>query len=128
MTNDLWFTKEDRQKNLDRVTFVASLLEKHWVWILASFVSPYIENREKIRSQIPNFIEVFVNAPLEICEERDVKWLYQKARQWVIENFTWISDPYEDPQNPEITIHTDKYSIQECVQQVYDYIKNNNYL
>ena len=128
ITKDLWFTKEDREENIRRITFVAGLLSKHGVWVLATFISPYISMREYVRSNTTNFIEVFVNAPLNICEDRDVKGLYAKARTWEIKNFTGISDPYEAPETPEIEVRTDLCSIDEWVEQVIKYLEENKYI
>ena len=107
ITRDLWFSKADREENIKRITFVAWLLSQHGVGVLATFISPYVQMRQYVRDNTTNFIEVFVNAPLSVCEDRDVKWLYAKARTWEIENFTWISDPYEAPTDPEIEVRTD---------------------
>ena len=128
LCQDLGFSKEDRDVNLDRASFVAGLLSKHGVLTLASFISPYESQREKLRKNIPNFIEVFVNTPLEVCEERDVKGLYKKARAGEIESFTGISDPYEPPQNPEIEIKTPTCPIDEAVEIIIDYLLENGYL
>lgn len=128
LTKDLWFSKQDREENIKRITFVAWLLTKHWVWVLATFISPYVNLRKYVRDNTTNFIEVFVNAPLNICEDRDVKGLYAKARKWEIENFTGISDPYETPENPEIEVRTDLCSIQEWVNQVIAYLQEHNYI
>ena len=97
LTKDLGFTKEDRDNNIERVTFVAKLLTRNGVAVLASFISPYREVRARSREEIGNFIEVYCKAPLEVLIERDVKGLYTKALRGEIENFTGISDPYEDP-------------------------------
>src|SRR3989338_3766570 len=92
LTRDLGFSKEDRDKNIERVTFVAKLLSRNEVGVIASFISPYQETRDIIRRETTNFIEVFIHAPLEVCEERDVKGMYKLAREGKIENFTGISD------------------------------------
>lgn len=128
ITKDLWFTKEDREENIRRITFVAWLLSKHGVGVLATFISPYVKMREYVKNHTTNFIEVFVNAPLNVCEDRDVKWLYKKARDWEIKNFTWISDPYEAPESPEIEVRTDVCSIEEGVDQVIKYLLENEYI
>lgn len=122
LTKDLGFSKEDRQTNLGRVRFVAQLLSRNGVGVVSSFISPYAEDRNQIRTQTTNFIEVFVNAPLEVCESRDVKGLYQKARTGEIKEFTGISDPYETPLNPEIELRTDLEEIDESAQKVIDYL------
>lgn len=127
LTKDLWFTKEDRQKNLERVSFVAKLLSRNNIWVIASFISPYKQDRQEIKKSTTNFIEVYIATPLEICEKRDVKWLYKKARTGKINNFTWISDPYEIPTNPDIEIKTQNQTIEESVNQLYNYLINNWY-
>ena len=128
LTSDLGFTKEDRDTNIERVSFVAKLLSRNGISVLASFISPYQERRNKTREMVTNFIEVFVNCPIKVCEERDVKGLYEKARKGEIDNFTGISDPYEAPEDPEITLNTHEESIGESVQIVIDYLEDNDYL
>lgn len=125
LTKDLWFSREDRKKNLERVTFVAKLLSRNNIWVVSAFISPYKEDRDFVKEHTKNFIEVYVNAPLSTCEERDVKWLYKKARSWEILNFTWISDPYEEPVNPDIEVRTDLESIEESSQKVITYLEEN---
>ncbi len=87
---DLGFSKNDRQINLSRAGYVAELLSKNGVGVIASFISPYEEDRQKIRIQTNNYIEIFVDTPLLVCEKRDVKGMYQKARAWIIKEFTGI--------------------------------------
>ncbi len=128
LTSDLGFTKEDRDTNIERNSFVAELLSRNGVGVLASFISPYRERRNKTREMVTNFIEVFVECPVEVCEERDVKGLYEKARKGEIDNFTGISDPYEEPEDPEITLKTHEESIDESVQKVLDYMEDNGYV
>ena len=118
LTKGLGFSKEDRDENIRRVGFVANLLTRNQVIVLVSAISPYHEIREEVRQQIGNFVEVYVNAPLEVCEERDVKGLYRKARAGEIKNFTGIDDPYEPPQNPEVECRTDLESVEESVSKV----------
>jgi len=113
LTRDLGFTKEDRDKNIERVTFVAKLLTRNGVATLCSFISPYRAVRARSRAEIGNFVEVYCECSLETCIERDVKGLYKKAINGEIENFTGISDPYEPPENPEIVVHTDRETIEE---------------
>jgi len=113
LTRDLGFSKEDRDKNIERVTFVAKLLTRNGVITLCSFISPYREVRARSRAEIGNFIEIYCDCPLETCIKRDVKGLYNKALKGEIENFTGISDPYEPPENPEIVVHTDRETIEE---------------
>lgn len=118
LTKGLGFSKEDRDENIRRVGFVANLLTRNQVIVLVSAISPYQEIREEVRQRIGNFVEVYVNAPLEVCEERDVKGLYRKARSGEIKNFTGIDDPYESPQNPEVECRTDLESVEESVSKV----------
>src|SRR5215510_1373827 len=93
LTRDLGFSKEDRDKNIERVSFVAKLLSRNGVGVVASFISPYKEARQKVRQETTNFIEVFVDAPLEVCAKRDVKGMYAKAFKGQIKNFTGVDDP-----------------------------------
>jgi len=131
LTKDLGFSKEDRDKNIERVTFVAKLLARNGVIVLASFISPYRQRRRKTRKEIEEsakFVEVFCRCPVEICEKRDAKGLYQKARRGEIENFTGISDPYEEPENPEIIIDTHKDDIDTCVQKIINFLNQKKFL
>ena len=128
LTKDLGFTKEDRDENITRNSFVAKLLTDNDIVTLCSFISPYQETRNEVREYIGDFIEVFVNAPLEVCEERDVKGLYQQAREGKIDNFTGISDPYQPPQDPEIELRTDKEEVTESAAKVIRYLEENNYI
>ncbi len=112
------FSKEDRDRHVKRVGFLASILEKNGVIVLASFISPYKESRNFVRNLCKNFKEVHVATPLEECEKRDVKGLYEKARKGEITQFTGIDDPYEEPENPEIKVNTTGQSVEESVQYV----------
>lgn len=127
LTKDLGFTKEDRDKNIERVTFVAKLLSRNGVATIVSFISPYIEKRDTARKETTNFIEVFVKCPLDVLVERDVKGLYKKAIAGELENFTGVSDPYEDPPNPEIIVETDKETLEESVRNVMQYLEENGF-
>lgn len=115
LTRDLGFSKEDRDMNIERITFVSKLLSRNNVATLVTFVSPYIAARDNARKECTNFVEAFVDAPLEACEERDVKGMYKKARQGIIKDFTGIDDPYENPPNPEIVLATHKETLEESV-------------
>ncbi len=112
------FTRPDRDSHVRRVGFLASRLESHGVIVVASFVSPYKDSRDAVRAMCGSFIEVFVDTPLEVCEQRDVKGLYAKARSGEIANFTGISDPYEAPVRAEVVIDTTKMSVEESVAKV----------
>jgi adenylyl-sulfate kinase len=128
LTKDLGFTKEDRDTNIERVTFVAKLLTRNGVAVLCSFISPYRQRRAKSRTEIGNFVECYVECPLEVCIERDVKGLYQRAIAGEIENFTGVSDPYELPENPEIVVHTAQQTIEESVAEIIRCLKELGYL
>lgn len=128
LTRDLGFSKEDRDKNIERVTFVAKLLSRNNVAVLASFISPYAETRAMVRRETTNFIEVFVDAPLEVCAGRDVKGMYAKAFAGEIKNFTGVSDPYEAPQNPEIHIRTDLETVEESTQKLLAWLEEHQFI
>lgn len=118
LTRDLGFTKEDRDKNIERVTFVAKLLSRNGVGCVCSFISPYQAVRDMVRANTTNFLEVYVDAPLEVVIDRDVKGLYKKALNGEIPNFTGISDPFEAPENPDIHVRTDQQTPEESAQYV----------
>ncbi|MEB3310796.1 MAG: adenylyl-sulfate kinase [Snowella sp.] len=128
LTKGLGFSKEDRDENIRRIGFVANLLTRHGVIVLVSAISPYREIREEVRGKIGDFVEVFVNAPLAVCEGRDVKGLYAKARQGEIKGFTGIDDPYEAPTNPEVECRTDLESLEESVDKVWNKLVELGYL
>jgi len=128
LTRDLGFSKEDRDKNIERVTFVAKLLTRNGVAVLSSFISPYRERRNLSRQEIGEFIEVYVECPLEVCAQRDVKGMYAKALAGEIENFTGVSDPYEEPENPEIVCHTAQETLEESVAKVVAYLEGQGYI
>ncbi len=125
LTRDLGFSKEDRDKNIERVTFVAKLLSRNAVGVIASFISPYREARHNVRRETTNFIEVYVNAPLDVCAARDVKGLYKKALAGELKNFTGVDDPYEAPETPEITLHTDRETVSESVTRIISYLETH---
>ena len=128
LTRDLGFSKEDRDMNIERVTFVAKLLTRNNVIVLATFVSPYIDRRQKTREEIENYIEVYVKASVEECIKRDVKGMYKKALAGEIKNFTGVDDPYEAPPTPEIIVDTDNETIEESVNKVQEYLEKQGYI
>lgn len=128
LTRGLGFSKEDRDENIRRIGFVAHLLTRNGVIVLVSAISPYRRIREEVRQRIENFIEVHVNAPLEVCEQRDVKGLYEKARAGEIKHFTGIDDPYEAPINPEVECRTDLETLEESVTKVLVSLAERGYL
>jgi len=128
LTRDLGFTKEDRNKNIERVTFVAKLLTRNGVIVICSFISPYRARRAKSRQEIGEFIEVYVECPVETCAERDVKGLYAQAFAGEIENFTGVSDPYEPPEDSEIVCHTAEETVEESVAKIVAYLEEHGYV
>lgn len=120
LNQDLGFDEKGRIENIRRIAEVAKLMNDAGLIVLTAFISPYESDREKAREIIgaENFIEVYVNTPLEVCEERDVKGLYKKAREGKIPNFTGISSPYEEPQNPSVVIDTSKVSLEQAVEEI----------
>lgn len=117
---DLSFSEEDRIENIRRIGFIADMLSRHGVIVLVAAISPFRSIRNEIREKIGNFIEVFVSAPLEICEQRDPKGLYQKARKGLISNFTGIDSPYEEPLDPDLLLDTNQESIQQSISRVLE--------
>ena len=128
LSKGLTFSKEDRDINIRRIGFVAHLLSRNGVVAITAAISPYKAIRNEIREMYDNFIEVYINAPLEVCEQGDVKGLYAKARSGEIKNFTGIDDPYEPPDNPEITCCTDQESLDESVAHVISSLEKLGYL
>lgn len=119
LTRDLGFSKVDRDENIYRIGFVAHLLCRNGVYVLVAAISPYADARQKVREMIGrNFLEIYVNSPLAVCEARDVKGLYKKARAGEIKHFTGIDDPYEPPTNPDLECRTDRETIEESVRKV----------
>lgn len=118
LTKGLGFSKEDRDENIRRIGFVAHLLARNGVIVLVSAISPYRAIRDEIRAKGSPFVEVFVNAPVHICEQRDVKGLYKKARAGEIRGFTGVDDPYEEPLSPEVECRTDIETVDQSVAKV----------
>jgi adenylylsulfate kinase len=128
LTRGLGFSKADRDENIRRIGFVANLLTRNGVIVLVSAISPYRSIRDEVRQKIGNFVEVYVNAPLNVCEERDVKGLYKKARAGEIKQFTGIDDPYEPPLTPEVECYTDQESLEESTAKVLATLRDLGYL
>ena len=126
LSADLGFSIEDRHENIRRVGETSKLLIEAGVISLTAFISPLREDRNKVRALVGegDFIEIYCDARLEVCESRDVKGLYQKARAGLISDFTGISSPYEAPLNPELVIKTGEISLEECAKVVLDYLKS----
>jgi adenylylsulfate kinase len=128
LTKGLGFSKEDRDENIRRIGFVSHLLTRNGVIVIVSAISPYRQMREEVREKIGDFVEVFVNAPLAVCEGRDVKGLYKRARAGEIKSFTGIDDPYEPPLHPEVECRTDLETLEESVAKVWTKLQELGYL
>ena len=126
LCGDLGFTEDDRKENIRRIGNVAKLFLEAGVIVLTAFISPFRSDRRLVRNMVHpgEFLEIFCDASVNICEQRDVKGLYQKARKGEIKNFTGISSPYETPSNPELTLDTGTLPLSECVDQVIDLLKS----
>jgi len=120
LCGDLGFSNEDRIENIRRVGEVAKLFMEAGIIVLTAFISPFRSDRERVRGMVEHgdFIEIYCDSSIEVCETRDVKGLYKKARAGQIAEFTGISSPYEVPENPEITVRTGTVELEVCVQQV----------
>ena len=130
LNKNLGFTPEDRKENIRRIGEVAKLFVDAGLIAMTAFISPYKEDRESARKLLKEeeFIEVFVKCPLPVCEQRDPKGIYRKAKAGQINEFTGVSAPYEEPQNPEIVLETDKMSLDECIASLLDYLVKNEYI
>jgi len=121
----LGFSRQDRDTNIARIGYVANKLAKHGVAVLVAAISPYRQARDQVRAQVDSFVEVHVAAPVSTCAQRDPKGLYAKALAGEITNFTGVSDPYQAPLDPEITLHTDTQSVDDSVHQVLTWLEAN---
>jgi adenylylsulfate kinase len=128
LSKGLGFSKEDRCENTRRIGFVAELLSKNGICVIVSAISPYTSARDEVRNRISNFVEVYIKCSLEECERRDCKGLYKKARSGEILHFTGISDPYEEPVNPEIICDTENHGITESVDMVWEGLRRLGYV
>jgi adenylylsulfate kinase len=124
LNKNLGFSPEDREENIRRIGEVAKLFRDAGVINMTAFISPYIQDRQLARGlgAPEDFIEVFVDCPVEVCEARDPKGMYKKAREGAIKEFTGVSAPYEAPENPEIRLRTDELSVEQCVQRILEYL------
>jgi adenylylsulfate kinase len=124
LSKGLGFSKEDRDTNIRRIAFVANLLSRNGVPVITAAISPYREIRDEARQMMDGrFIEAYVKASVEVCEERDVKGLYAKARSGEIKEFTGVSDPYEPPENPELVLDTEHQTPEESAQQIIAFLE-----
>jgi adenylylsulfate kinase len=126
LNKDLGFDETSRQENIRRIGEVAKLMVDAGVIVLTAFISPFRSDRQLVREllQADEYVEVFVNCPLEICEQRDVKGLYQKARAGMIKNFTGIDSPFEAPASPEVEVETNVLSLEESMEKVFQAIQD----
>jgi adenylyl-sulfate kinase len=122
LSNELGFSKGDRDENVRRIGYIAELLAKHDVIAVVSAIAPNREARDAVRTRIADFVEVYVNAPIEVCEARDVKGLYRKARSGQLAGFTGIDQPYEAPLHPEVECRTDRETVEESVTKILSHI------
>jgi adenylylsulfate kinase len=128
LNKDLGFSDADRTENIRRIGEVSKLFVDSGQVVLTAFISPFIADRELVRSLLEKdeFIEIYVQCPLEECEKRDPKGLYDKARKGLIKDFTGINSPYEEPLQPELVVNTSEYSVTECVEQIINYLSSRN--
>jgi len=128
LCKDLGFSDEDRTENIRRIGEVSKLMMEASVIVLTAFISPFTKDRRIVRELVSEgeFIEVFCDAPLEVCESRDVKGLYKKARSGEIPEFTGITSPYETPENPELYLQTNILSVDECLEKLFRYLKEHS--
>ena len=128
LTKGLGFSREDREENIRRIAYVAKLLTDIGGVVVVAAISPYLKSREEARREIKNFVEVYVQCPLNICIDRDPKGLYAKATRGEITNFTGISDPYEEPKHPDIVIETDKEQPEKCLENILKQLQKRHLL
>lgn len=130
INNNLGFSMEDREENIRRIAEIAKLYVHSGIICIVSFISPTLAIRELARERISaaDFLEVYVNAPLEVCEQRDVKGLYEKARRGELKGFTGIDSPYEAPLDPALELRTDRQSPLACVQEIYELLLSGGWL
>jgi len=128
LTRDLGFSDEDRRMNIERVTFVAKLLTRNGVAVLASFISPFNDIRAYSRKEIGTYVLVYVKCPIDVCEQRDVKGMYAKAKAGEIKKFTGIDSPFEEPNSADITVDTSKQTIEESKKIILNSLDNMGYL
>jgi len=123
ISKDLGFSKKDRDKNIERVTYIARMLSNHGVNVIVAFVSPYRAMRRFARKICPNFAEVYLKCSLEECKRRDTKGMYKKALRGEIEDFTGVQDPYEEPQRPEVVLKTDIHTLEKSLLRLVNFLE-----
>lgn len=128
LTKGLNFSKEDRMENAQRIAYVANILARHGILVIVAAILPYQELRNIIRKEVKNYIEVFTDCPLEVCEARDKKGMYKKARIGKIQHFTGVSDPYEVPTNPDLILKTSEESESHSLLRIMKFLTKNGYI
>lgn len=128
ISKDLGFSKKDRDINIERLSYVAQMLSNNGVIVVSAFVSPYRKMRNFTRGLCDNFVEVHLDCSIEECKRRDVKGMYAKALKGEIKDFTGVQDPYEEPENPEITVYTENESLEESFKKIVDYLKSKKFI
>ena len=128
LSKGLGFSREDRDTNIRRIGFVAKLLTRNEVAVVVAAISPYSDIRDEVRREIGTFVEVYVKCPLEQLIQRDVKGLYERALRGEVTQFTGVSDPYEEPSNPEVTVETDRETIEQSVAKIMDALERLGYV
>jgi adenylylsulfate kinase len=123
LTKGLGFSKEDRDENIRRIGYVCHLLSRNGVIAIGAAISPYRAIRDELRQSISCFVEIYVHCPLEVCMHRDCKGMYKRALAGELKNFTGVSDPYEEPVQPELVLHTDQESPEQSAEKVLDYLR-----
>ena len=130
INSNLGFSRDDRKENLRRIAELAKLMVDAGIVVLAAFISPYREDREFVRDHIgkENFFEIYVKCPAEVCEKRDPKGQYVKARKGIIKNYTGISAPYEEPEDPDLILNTEALDVQSSVQKVLELLDRKKFI
>jgi adenylyl-sulfate kinase len=127
LTKGLGFSKEDRDENIRRIGYVCHLLSRNGVIAIGAAISPYRAIRDELRRMIPCFVEIHVHCPLEVCTQRDVKGMYKRAMAGELKNFTGVSDPYEEPVQPELVLHTDQETPEQSAGKVLEYLRGRGW-
>ena len=130
LNRNLGFSREDREENIRRIAELARLITSEGIITITSFISPYLADRSAARAMQPagDFIEVYIRCPIEVCEQRDPKGLYKRARAGLLKEFTGVDDPYEPPLSAEVVLDTDRYTAEECAGQVIEYLEEKGYM
>ena len=128
LSKGLGFSREDRDTNIKRIAFVCSLLTRNGVIAISAAIAPYQEARAWARQEIGNFVEIYVKCSLEVCRQRDVKGLYKLVDEGKIKNFTGVDDPYEEPEQPELVVETDKETLEESLTRIFAKLVELEYL